>query len=93
MKKKKPVQSKKKAKEITKLEKLKAYLKTYRWISSLQGYYFWGYTRMADGIWKLRKAGWNIETVIRHGKDRYGNDIRYATYRLKRKRRTKKSTK
>lgn len=49
-------------------------------ITSLQAFEFFGITRLADVIFKLRKAGNVIFSETVHGKNRYGNPVHYARY-------------
>ena len=42
-----------------------------------------GCTRLGARIWDLRHEGFNIDTEIIHGKDRNGEDVRFAKYTLR----------
>ena len=42
-----------------------------------------GATRLSVIIFNLRKRGYNIETVMVDGRDRFGNPMRYARYYLR----------
>lgn len=59
------------------------WLKAHAGISSMDAFEHLGVTRLAAVIFELRKKGYDIETVIVEGKDRYGNKSRYARYYLR----------
>lgn len=59
------------------------WLKSHAGISSMDAFEHLGVTRLAAVIFELRKKGYDIETVIVDGKDRYGNRSRYARYYLR----------
>lgn len=59
------------------------WLKAHAGISSMDAFEHLGVTRLAAVIFELRKRGYDIETVIVDGKDRYGNRSRYARYYLR----------
>lgn len=42
----------------------------------------YGETRLAAKIFILRRRGYNIETVMKNGRDRFGNPCTYADYVL-----------
>ena len=54
----------------------------YNTITSMEAYDKYGITRLAARIAELRKAGWFITTTQKSGKNRYGNNVVYAEYRL-----------
>ena len=59
-----------------------AYLKLYKTINPIDAWCDCGVYRLADVIYKLRRAGHNIITqpVIRH--NRFGEQVRGVRYRL-----------
>lgn len=59
------------------------WLQTHASISSMEAIQNFGATRLSAIIFKLRKRGYNIETVTVEGKDRFGNSVRYARYYLR----------
>jgi len=63
----------------TKIQKVKAHLLTGRAITMLQSISWFDYYRLADGIYRLKNRGMDIETemVVTLG------GSRYARYRLK----------
>ena len=52
-------------------------------ISSMEAFENFGATRLSAIIFCLREKGYDIETVMVDGKDRYGNRSRFARYYLK----------
>lgn len=52
-------------------------------ITSLEAIDFYGATRLADIIFKLRKRGYDIETINCTGKTRFGTVCNYAKYVMK----------
>lgn len=69
-------------KRITKIQQVMQHLLTYGSITQLQAWSLFSYSRLGDGIFKLRKQGWNIETEDIHIKDRNNNDCVYGKYKL-----------
>lgn len=63
-----------------KVQAVAAYLKERGEITSMEAFELFGDTRLADTVHKLRKKGWEIETVMCEGKTRYGTTARYAKY-------------
>lgn len=61
---------------MTKIQKLRKHIAQGKSITARQSAAWWGYYRLADGIWKLRKE-MNIKTIPRQGKDG-----QYAEYKL-----------
>ena len=59
-----------------------AHLKRYGHITSIEAFTWYGATRLSSIIFKLRGRGWNIETVMTEGKNRFGGACRYAVYNL-----------
>lgn len=59
------------------------HLKTYGEINSLEAIREFGNTRLSSTIYLLRQDGYNIETVKTEGKNRYGDTVYFATYKLK----------
>ena len=52
-------------------------------ISSMEAIENFGATRLSAIIFKLRAKGYNIETVMVDGRDRFGNQTRFARYYLR----------
>lgn len=59
------------------------WLQTHASISSMEAIQSFGATRLSAIIFKLRKRGYNIETVKCEGTDRFGNPMRFARYYLR----------
>lgn len=59
------------------------WLKTHAGITSMEAFENFGATRLSAIIFNLRNSGYDIETVMVSGKDRFGNRTRYARYYLK----------
>lgn len=51
-------------------------------ITSMESFMQYGITRLAVAIWRLRKDGWNIESVTEYGVNRYGRKVPYKRYVL-----------
>ena len=68
---------------MTKTQAVLDWLKTHASISSMEAIQNFGATRLSVIIFNLRKRGYNIETVMVDGRDRFGNQTRYARYYLR----------
>lgn len=68
---------------MTKTQAVLDWLKTHASISSMEAIQSFGATRLSVIIFNLRKRGYNIETVMVDGRDRFGNQTRYARYYLR----------
>lgn len=64
------------AKEVLK------HLQSGKTITSMEAINLFGATRLSAIIFDLRKAGFNIVTNNVIGKNRYGNPVSYAEYKL-----------
>lgn len=64
----------------TQKRRVLAHLRNYGKITSNEAFTWYGITRLAAVIFMLRKEGYEIETVETTGKNRYGEDCRFATY-------------
>jgi len=62
-----------------------AHLIKYGKITSIEAFQKYGCTRLSAMIFKFRARGYEIETVDRVDKNRYGNTTTYAEYILKAK--------
>lgn len=54
-------------------------------ITQMQAVRMFGATRLSGIIFALKKRGWDIETIMESGKNRYGKTSRYGRYVLKNK--------
>lgn len=69
-------------KKLNKTEKVLEHLENYGCITSLEAIEKYGATRLADIIYKLRKRGYDIDTVDIPFTDRFGNKSVYGKYVL-----------
>ena len=68
---------------MTKTQAVLEWLQTNASISSMEAIQNFGATRLSAIIFNLRKRGYNIETVMVDGRDRFGNQMRFARYYLR----------
>jgi hypothetical protein len=68
---------------MTKTQAVLDWLKTHASISSMEAIQFFGATRLSAIIFNLRERGYDIETVMVDGRDRFGNPMRFARYYLR----------
>ena len=68
---------------MTKTQAVLDWLKTHASISSMEAINNFGATRLGAIIFNLRKRGYNIETVMVDGRDRFGNKMTFARYYLR----------
>lgn len=66
----------------TQMSEILAYMQAGNRITSMQAIEMFGATRLSAIIFDLRKAGYNIITHDRVGKNRYGGTVTYAEYEL-----------
>lgn len=53
-------------------------------ITGIEAWEWYGCSRLADIIFKLRKEGYNIDTTMNRSKTKLGHETTYATYMMKR---------
>jgi len=58
------------------------HLREYGEISSNKAWAMYGITRLSDVVHKLRRKGFNIQTVGSVGKNRYGAATHFAVYKI-----------
>ena len=68
---------------MTKTQAVLDWLKTHESISSMEAIENFGATRLSAIIFNLRKRGYDIETVICDGRDRFGRRVQFARYYLR----------
>lgn len=68
--------------KLTQCDRIIRHLKDFGSITSKEAYDEYGIMRLASRITDLRKAGYEIDTETKTGKNRYGETTRYAVYRL-----------
>lgn len=69
--------------ETNQKEKIIKYIKKYKSITPQDAMFDLGIMRLAARISDLKDDGYNIETEMETGKNRDGEPVRYARYRLK----------
>lgn len=73
-------------KRKTQKDRIKAHLKQYGKIDDMQAYTRYGIRRLGARIFELRHDELlPIETIQTKGKNRYGEKVTYATYKIDRK--------
>ncbi len=68
---------------MTQTQAVLDWLRTHASISSMEAIQNFGATRLSAIIFNLRKRGYNIETVMVDGRDRFGNQMKFARYYLR----------
>lgn len=68
---------------MTQKQRVLSYLQSYGSITGLEAFGELGLYRLADVIFKLRQDGYDIETVYENKKNKWGEDVKYARYKLK----------
>ena len=58
------------------------YMKKHKRITSQDAYKDLGITRLSARIKELRDTGYNISTIMVEGTNRFGEPVRYGSYRL-----------
>lgn len=64
----------------TQEKRVLAHLHRYGKITSSEAFTWYGITRLAAVVFRLREAGYDIMTVETEGVNRYGEKCRFATY-------------
>ena len=67
---------------MTQNERILQHLKEFGSITSLEAMNWYGCYRLASRIADLKKDGVNIERRMVKGKNKYGEPVRFAEYRL-----------
>ena len=67
----------------TQQQRVYDYMDRFGSITSLQAFADLGVTRLADVVFKLKKAGVEIHTEMKGCKNRFGDPVRFARYSLK----------
>ena len=58
------------------------HLRDYQTITSMEAFSKYGCTRLADKVFRLKKEGYDIRTIMIEDTNRYGDTVRYAKYYL-----------
>ena len=69
-------------KNNTQLNRILTHLLEHETITPLEALSEYGCYRLGARIADLRKQGYDIETKITSGKNRFGDSVNFATYRL-----------
>lgn len=69
-------------KNNTQLNRILSHLLEHETITPLEALSEYGCYRLGARIADLRKQGYDIETKITSGKNRFGDSVNFATYRL-----------
>ena len=51
-------------------------------ITAKEAFELYGITRLSGRMWDLRRAGYKIISVATEGVNRYGEPVRFTTYRM-----------
>lgn len=70
------------SKKNTQLNRILAHLQEHETITPLEALSEYGCYRLGARIADLRNQGYDIETKITSGKNRFGDSVNFATYRL-----------
>ena len=63
-------------------ERILRHLQDYGQITTIDAFKEYGITRLSGRIFELRADGHKISSTYTMGKNRYGEPVRFATYRL-----------
>ena len=58
------------------------YMKVHKGITSMDAFTDLGITRLSARIKELRESGYDIDTIMMEGMNRFGEPVRYGLYRL-----------
>lgn len=64
-------------------KRIKEWLKSGKSLTSMQAFEMWGCTRLSDKVFRLRKKGMDIDTVMVDTVTRFGDPCKYAKYIFK----------
>lgn len=68
---------------MTQRERVTQYINEFGSISSLEAFRDLGVTRLADVIFKMKRAGVNVCTRMEKSTNRYGEPVYFARYWIK----------
>lgn len=68
---------------MTQKERILEHLKTKGKLSQKRAINLYGAYRLSAIIWLLKQDGYEIETSYKSGKNRYGDTVSWAEYKLK----------
>ena len=67
---------------MTQTERILRHLQDYGEIDPMEAIRSYGIMRLGARIWDLKRDGYPIETKIKTGKNRHGEDTHWAVYKL-----------
>lgn len=67
---------------MTQIEKVLRHLQQFGSITTWEAIQQYGITRLSDKIFRLRKSGVNIESETKFAKNRFGENVHFAEYKL-----------
>lgn len=67
---------------MNQMKTVRKYLEDGNTLTSMEAFRKWGITRLSDKIFKLRKAGLQIDSIPTDGINRFGDPVHFSTYRL-----------
>lgn len=70
---------------LTQYDRVLDHLKKNKKLSQKQAINLYGAYRLSDIIYRMRKAGLNITTNFKSGKNRFGDNVFWAEYKLETK--------
>lgn len=68
--------------KLTQYDRVLKHLQDYGTITSWEGFSEYGITRLSAIIYLLRKNGYNVSSVYKTAKNRYGELTSFAVYKL-----------
>ena len=69
--------------KITQCQRIIDYMQTFGSISTIEAFNDLGVARLASRIHDLKGQGYNIVSTVGTAKNRYGETVHFAVYRLK----------
>ena len=68
--------------KLTQKDKILRHLQDIGEITPVQAFFDYSIMRLATRIFELKEDGYNIETIMLKRKNRFGEPVRYAQYKL-----------
>ncbi|MBQ7798084.1 MAG: DNA-binding protein [Clostridia bacterium] len=68
--------------KLTQYDRVLQHLQNNKKLSQKQAINLYGAYRLSDIIYRMRKAGYKISTNFKSGKNRFGDSVSWAEYRL-----------
>jgi len=67
---------------MTQPQRIVKYLKRHKWITPMEAFSELGITKLATRVSEMRRDGYEFEIEMVTKKNRYGEPVRFARYRL-----------